>query len=370
MKIAIHSPRTSYYMGGAERYILNLAKHLVRLNINVYLVTYDAPNKSEWFKKFYTSFKNRVILIKSKEMDFYFNQFENATTPGVWDKESILFSHETKELYENSDFTDISYHYAVDCLGAPRNKKIHLHLHGLPDKKRKIENKAIKVPNQIIAVSEFIASGWEKLHKIGKKVHIVYNGIDLENTSRYKTKNKDLDVVSYGRLIEIKGIDTLLRALSVLKKEGISFKCKIIGEGPEKARLIKLSSDLGLHNYIEFLGKISDKDLFYYVSRSKIAVFASYKREGVLTTLFESAALNTAIISSDACSNVEVIKNRKNGLVFRAKDYNDLSNKIKELIKNEKFRLEIVKKMSKDIKEFSWRNQAEKILKLYSLSFS
>ncbi len=365
MKLAIHSPRSSYYTGGAERYTLNLTRNLIKLGIDTYLITYDAPRKSEWFKEFYVKFRKRVVLLKSKDLDKEFDLFRKATVPKIWDKESIIFSKLSKKFYENSNFTNISYHYAVDCLGAPNGKKIHLHLHGLPDKKRVIENRAIKIPDQIIAVSKFVASGWKELHKTNKKVHIVYNGINLEEINKHKTRKKNIEIISYGRLIKIKGIESLIKSLSILKKENIKFNCKIIGDGPEKERLINLSNKLNLSDSVEFLGKLKDKNLFNYVSRSKIAVFASYRREGVLTTLLESAVLKTAIISSDACSNVEIIKNNKNGVIFKARNYQDLSSKIKLLLKNDVLRGKIVKKMAGDVRMFSWKRQAKKIYSLY-----
>ena len=56
MKIAIHSPRVSYFYGGTERYIINMVLHLSE-KFDVFLFTLDSPEESEWFKKFKKKFK-------------------------------------------------------------------------------------------------------------------------------------------------------------------------------------------------------------------------------------------------------------------------------------------------------------------------
>jgi len=362
MRLSVHSARASYYKGGAERYILNLCTHLTDLNVDVSLVTCDAPEKSEWFKEFIKNFKGKIFLIRSKELDKKFKKFKEATKPWYWDKESILFSKATNNFYEKSGFTDISYHYTVDCLGLPKNKKIHLHLHGLPDKKRLIENKGIKIPHQIIAVSKYVRNGWKKLHNIKKKIYVVYNAINLEDL--LYNRKKIYDTLYFGRLIKIKGVDTLIKSILLLQKKGVNINCTIIGDGPEKENLIRLAQKNNLKN-IKFLGRICDKKLFDIISKSKISIFPSYKREGIMATLLEAAKFKSVIISSDSCSNKEFVKDKKNGLIFKSKDPKDLANKIERIIDNEYLRTRLSKNAFRYLKNFSWKKQAEKVYNIY-----
>jgi glycosyltransferase involved in cell wall biosynthesis len=366
MNLAIHSQRASYYYGGTERYVLNMALELQKLGEKISLVTYNAPIKSEWFLKFKKNFKGNIIFLKSKELDKNFKIFKKATEPEQWDKESILFSRLSKKIYERNDFDLIIFHYATDCLGAPKNRKICLHLHGLPSRTRKIECRAIRIPSKIIAVSNYVRRGWKKLYRIGKKIYIVYNGIDL-NISINKSYEKKNDLLFFGRLIKTKGVDILLNAINKLKFNLCfrNIKVKVVGEGPEKGKLINLSEKLGLKKNIKILGHMKDSDLKKIIMQSKICIFPSYSKEGVMTTLLESSLLKSCILASKACSNSEFIKNNFNGILFKSKNHEDLAKKIKKLLLNENLRKNFGENAYEHVKKWSWEIQAKKLIRIY-----
>lgn len=363
MKLIVHSPRVSYYYGGAENFILQSTLAMQSLEDNIILVTYDAPKKSDWFREFSKKFKGKIILIKSKEMDNHFYLFKDSTIPKIWDKESILFSKATKELYKYLKSDVITYHYAVDCLNAPKDRKVILHLHGLPDTKRKIEAKAIKFPDRLIALSNYIAKGWKKLHKIKKKISVSYNGVDIKYLS--SKPNKNIDLLYFGRLIKIKGVNILIQSINCLIKQSPKLKIAIVGDGPEKEGLIKLCKKLKLTNNIKFIGFISDIKLKRIILNSKVCIFPSYSREGILTTLLEACSLNSCVITSNSCSFSEFIKDKTNGLLFISKDYRDLAKKIRLTLNNKPFRDYLSNNAYISIKKFSWKLQAKKLYLLY-----
>ena len=80
-KIAVHAPRVTYYKGGTERYILNLLIELSKRTTQISLISYDAPQKTEWFQKFSEKFRGKIYLLKSVKIDKYFNEFFNASIP-------------------------------------------------------------------------------------------------------------------------------------------------------------------------------------------------------------------------------------------------------------------------------------------------
>jgi len=362
MKIAIHAPRVSYYHGGVERYILNMVLSLQKINKNIYLITYDSPKKTKWFKEFRKKFKGEIILFKSKEIDRNFHKFENATKPSLWDLESKLFSKVSRKYYRENNFNIISLHYTLDCFGIPNNNKICLHLHGAPSKLRDVDKQAIKIPQKIIAVSKYVLDGWKNAISKNKNVFVVHNGITELKLRKTKKTN---DILFFGRLIKTKGADILIKAI----KENINLfeeiKVKIVGEGPEKKRLKKLIRDLNLNKNIKLLGYIGDSQLYKLINESKISVFPSYAKEGVMTTLLESAMLKSAILVSKSCSNKEFIKDNYNGLFFKQKDVKDLSNKIRLLLANQKLQNKLTKNCKQIVKEWTWQNQVKKILKTY-----
>ncbi len=363
-KFALHAPRVSYYYGGAERFILNFLEESIRQKKNITLVTYDAPEKSEWFKRFYRKCKNKIILIKSTKLDKLFTKFKKATKPLQWDKESRLFSEEANKVCYSRDFTNISYHYTVDCLYSPKDVMVHLHLHGLPDKKRQIESDAIKKADQIIAVSSYVGKGWKKLHNIRKKINVVHNAINPCIFTAKKKKTKD--IIYFGRLIKIKGVDTLIKALRENSKRNKDISVIIIGEGPEKIYLEKLAKKCGIEKNVEFKGRVSDKELKKLILSSRLSVFPSYKREGVITTLLEAMNLGCVVIAANACSNTELIEDGKNGFLFPPKNHKELSKWIDCLLENDILREQVSKTAKKSLKDFSWKTQTKKVWMIFN----
>ena len=359
--IAVHAPRVTYYCGGAERYVLNLLVELSKRNSCISLVSYDAPKKSEWFRKFIKNFNGTVCLLKSSKMRSKFDKFSKAFSPSLWDEESKIFGEETKKFYRKNSFDLVVCHYAVDCLYLPKKTKICLHLHGLPDKRRKIENKAIKIPNKIIAVSNYVGEGWKRLYKLKKKIYIVPNGISLEKKSFGKG---NIDIIFFGRLINVNGVNILLKSLRILNNQNIYPRTTIVGGGPEERNLINLAKKMKIKN-INFLGRVKDKKLFNCISSSKISVFPSYKREGIMTTLLEASKYGSLIVASDSCSNKEFIKDNFNGILFKPKDYKDMSVKLKAVLSDKGLRSKLIKNSFETLKNFTWKKQAKKIERIY-----
>lgn len=93
-----------------------------------------------------------------------------------------------------------------------------------------------------------------------------YPGLPLYETTNFthlepravKPPPSGLPVIgALGRLHEQKAFDVLLRALARLKAEGMAFRARIAGEGPERAALERLRRTLELEDEVEFVGWVS-----------------------------------------------------------------------------------------------------------------
>ena len=70
------------------------------------------------------------------------------------------------------------------------------------------------------------------------------------------------DVVLYvGRLVDYKGLDHVLQAMSMLKKEARHIELRIVGDGPDKDRLEGIARTLGLEKQVVFVGRIPEEEL-------------------------------------------------------------------------------------------------------------
>lgn len=128
----------------------------------------------------------------------------------------------------------------------------------------------------------------------------------------YPTENKGLRLITVGRLSEEKGFFRLITVLSRLKKEGYDFSLVIIGDGPERERLLKHTDELGMNDRITFL--FEQKNPFKYVSKSDVFVCSSYE-EGYSTACTEACILNVPVITTAVGGAEEIINSSGCGVL-------------------------------------------------------
>ena len=74
-----------------------------------------------------------------------------------------------------------------------------------------------------------------------KKVFVSYNGVDFKKINSAKRKNSNYDIIFVGRLCHQKNVCLLIESVALLKKDFPKLKIAIIGGGPDRKKLEKLS---------------------------------------------------------------------------------------------------------------------------------
>ena len=375
LRILVHQPRLSYYIGGGETVPLMQAKILSQLGHHIEISTSKPPRFSSVFLNFLKTnpeIKIHYIALKKEDWDLYKKEAGNSRAR--WDKESILFGKEAQKFYSNTRiYWDlIITHLLSDNLLIPDKFIKILHLHGIPLRKRKIDKIFLSKVNGFVAVSKSVKKGWEKLYPELKKknIKVCYNGIESQNFPDLN-KKRDIDLLFVGRLIKIKGIDTILKALRILDKKRIYFnKFVLIGRGPQIQKIKKQIKKLNLSNKVELKNTVCQKDLIDFYNRANIFLCPSHAKEGVLTTMLEAASCGCAIITTNCCGMPEFIKDRRNGLLIDPKNHIELAEKIELLLKNKKLREAMAKNAQKEQRNhwdsFKLTKKLEKIYLRYS----
>lgn len=117
--------------------------------------------------------------------------------------------------------------------------------------------------------------------------------LGIENIS---LEEKEFEIVSVGSLIDLKNFDYLLDICEELKKSGIGFKAKIIGDGPNKRSLKERLIGLELEDELELMGEVDYPQTLQLISKAKILVQPSVY-EGFGMTIIEALASSTHILS-------------------------------------------------------------------------
>ena len=223
---------------------------------------------------------------------------------------------------------------------------------------------------KIVAVSEFTK---RKLIKNGvsrNKITVVSNGIELYKYERIKVKKSSFPTLCFiGRLVDHKRVKDLITAIFILKKTYPKIKCKIVGEGPEKNKLIKLTNRLGVSENIEFLGFVKNHDAVIKTIKSSHLLIHPGTVEGFGITLLESMACSIPYVCSDIDVFKEVTENGKGGLIFKHKNPEDLANKIAELLSKKQGYKKKVNEGKKLVRKYDWKLIAKKLETIYKKSF-
>lgn len=132
-----------------------------------------------------------------------------------------------------------------------------------------------------------------------KRTHVIPTGVDVKHFSPPPMSNRksSLRLITVGRLVKVKGIQDLLKALSKLKNQ-IHYECLILGDGPYRKSLEKMKEDYSLRERVVFKGSVSPEQVVAFLREASIYVLPSYA-EGLPQSLLEAMACGLPCIVTD-----------------------------------------------------------------------
>jgi D-inositol-3-phosphate glycosyltransferase len=252
------------------------------------------------------------------------------------------------------------------------------------------ENQVIQKVDRILAATQSEVSQLKDLyHAEENKITVIPPGV---NTDRFYPipmdeakevvgiPKEDRMVLFVGRIEPLKGIDTLIEAMSMLK-----IKCKkcphylvIIGgeiDNPEEQlstemeRLKILSHELGIEDVIIFAGKRSQDSLPYYYSAAEVVVMPSHYESFGMVAL-EAMACGTPVIASEVGGLRYLIKEGETGYFVPMQNPEILAERMRTLVLNEKLRHEMGMKAAEYARDYDWSIIAREIIDVYKMMIS
>jgi len=186
----------------------------------------------------------------------------------------------------------------------------------------------------------------------------------------------DLLLLFVGRIEQIKGVDILLRALAILRKESersLQNLClAIIGgaaddeaeEDTELKRLKTLGAELGLDGLVAFLGAKNQETLQYYYSAAEAVITPSHYESFGMVAL-EAMACGTPVVASEVGGLAYLVQDGVTGLHVPTGDPVELAGKIRLILENEALRREMAAAATAYAQRYDWSIIAGQIEQLY-----
>jgi len=185
----------------------------------------------------------------------------------------------------------------------------------------------------------------EKLRNIGcplEKSKQLLMGINLEKYI-FREKNikfgDQINILSLGRLIEMKGQEYAIKAVAKLTKEYPNLKYNIIGDGPLKSKLSNLIKELNVKENIKILGWVSDERLSAFYRNAHIFLHPSVissdgNQEGQGVVLQEAQASGLIVVATKHSAFPEGVLDGKSGYLVPERDIDALTDRLDYLIKH------------------------------------
>lgn len=199
--------------------------------------------------------------------------------------------------------------------------------------KKKMLINTLKAVDHIIAVSTDMKN--KVVHEYGvdeSKVTVISNGIDDKN---FYMINKDeakrlcgleLDkkyILSLCRLSHEKGLEYLFEAFYSLNAKDTELI--VVGDGPLKAKLSRMVSDLKIANKVKFIGAVSHSETSIWYNAADVYCLPSLW-EGCPNVIIESLACGTPVVSTKVGGIPDLVPDNDYGFLVPAGDPVSLAN--------------------------------------------
>lgn len=252
------------------------------------------------------------------------------------------------------------------------------------------EKDIMNLASQIVAATPAEVEQMTNLYHVdGNKISIIPPGVD---TSHFYPMPKDEAkavigippdvrmILFVGRIEPLKGVDILLHAIAVMRKdchhELCPFHLAIIGGDPnglvedtdsEIYRLKTLCNTLGLENMVVFLGKRDQTTLPYFYSAAEILVMPSYYESFGMVAL-ESMACGTPVVASHTGGLAYLVQDGVTGFTVSGGDVRALARRLSQLLFDHELRLKIGTQAAEYAKSYSWEVITQRIQALYQVA--
>ncbi len=211
------------------------------------------------------------------------------------------------------------------------------------------------------------ASGHEHLQNLSSspdEVHLIYHGLDLNRFPPPPAKDdkrdgsdsaNPVDIVTVGRAVEKKGLDTLVTALSLLPAD-LHWRWTHIGGGTLSKALKQQVEQLDLDDRVTFLGSQPQTEVIARYRSSDIFVLpcriaADGDRDGLPNVLVEAASQELACVSTPISGIVELFRDGENGLLVEPDEPEELAGAIEKLARDPALRTRLGQKAARCVRD-------------------
>jgi len=303
-------------MNGVNKVVNSLATYQTELGYNVSVWGITKNPVHDYPKRNYTT-----LLFKETSKFFLPDGIKNAISKkylntvfhfhGGFITQFILIS----KIILNAGFRYVfTPHGSYNTIAMERSnwkKKLYINL---------FERAFVKNAKVLHFIGESEIAGAKKLFHF-KKYQLVPNGQNIEEITIPKVSRNENPIPIFGfcgRLdIKTKGLDILLKGFAEYHVfKGFKGELWLIGDGDEKAELVRLAQNLNIANQVKFLGSLYGKEKIEKMNQLDYFMLTS-RNEGLPGVVLEASVLGVPCIVSKATNMGDYIQQHNAGIALK-----------------------------------------------------
>ena len=376
MKILHVTPVYPPHLGGVEQYVYNLVKCQRVLGNDVYVVTSNLPSNGLSEANVF-----RLPVLHNFRGDWG----EMPICPTIFNTLKhidfdVIHGHVSSRLFTESlsvcrlfaqkkNPMVLTYHNYGEGLTFADKALAYIH-------NRTFMRMLLRSADTIIALTKSSKKILSSIFGVNShKIVVIPPGVDVEkfNPERYslgavreKYQIFEENVILFlGRLVEGKGVNRLIKALPIVRKEIPNATLVIAGGGPLRAELQRLSHEMKLDACVKFIGQLKEDDVPQIIHMANAVVLPSLA-EVFGVVLIEALSMEKPVVATRVGGICEVICEGETGILVEKECIDELAGAIVLLLSNRELALRMGKRGREIIKkQYDWKVVTRKILEVY-----
>lgn len=349
--------------GGVTRYIRNILSEFEKVNnknISFFLFTDD--------KNFIGAFKNiKVIFVKNRNKPYwdYFRIIPSLlkVKPDIifYPKNIIPFTHGLLRAKKINIIHDLA-HFEKNMKAYPFLVILYMKI---------FMKLSCQIADKIIAISKYTKQ--DIINRLGinsEKIAAVYEGVEdkfrvIHNSEKLNSTLKKYELTKpflfySGSISPRKNLLRMLKSFYKIKDQ-IPHNLVVVGAktwGSDK--VYKYISE-NLKNRVKILGYVSDEELVDLYNMADMYLYPSLY-EGFGLPILEAQACGCPVLTSNVTSCPEVAGD--SAMIVNPYSTDEIAEAILKIFTDKNLREDLIKRGHENIKRFSWKKTAERILNI------
>lgn len=333
----IYSPeKKTFTSGGVQTYFINLLNILEKYSSNINLYQHYKSNGLDEYKGVNIhSIKGKYSMFrKNHRIKKYIKNRINSNDLVIFLDERLIFktkSNKTIAVQHGIYWDDLNMNKKFSTIQQIKKFLILL--------RRYKDTRKYKNLNTLVCVDYNYLNWFRTINKNTelKNVRVITNSVKVNEFKKQQTEN--IEIIFARRFVEKRGVVIFSQVADVILIKYPQIKITFSGRGPLKEWLTNKYKD---YSNVQFDEYDSEESVEYHKNYD-ISVIPTLYSEGTSFSLLEAMSAKCAVIATNVGGMTNIIINGYNGILINP-EYEELLEKISEVIEDNKYRKELADK--------------------------